>query len=209
MPQQEIAIGDISSLATPFATEAAQDGLSMRFILAVTIEDAIGDYNSDGLVDAADYTVWRDNLGAAITLPNSDPNAATPNLVDEEDYTFWKANYGFVVGQAETEFRNGSIFFDTSLPGGGALGGVAAVPEPSAALMLLVGVAGLLIGRRRSGTQVQSEHETHITQSDQDQLGVRTMSRRRRIGLAVAAIVCMLVVSSAQAATGGIRIDEL
>ena len=22
-----------------------------------------GDYNADGIVDAADYTVWRDNLG--------------------------------------------------------------------------------------------------------------------------------------------------
>ena len=34
----------------------------------------IGDYNEDGTVDAADYTVWRDNIGTpAGTLPN-DPD---------------------------------------------------------------------------------------------------------------------------------------
>lgn len=38
-----------------------------------------GDFNSDGLVDAADYTVWRDGLGTTYT---------------ESDYDVWKANFG-------------------------------------------------------------------------------------------------------------------
>ena len=29
-----------------------------------------GDYNQDGIVNAADYTVWRDNLGSPDSLPN-------------------------------------------------------------------------------------------------------------------------------------------
>ena len=33
----------------------------------------IGDYNQDGIVDAADYTVWRDHLGQTFALPNRDP----------------------------------------------------------------------------------------------------------------------------------------
>jgi fibronectin-binding autotransporter adhesin len=53
-----------------------------------------GDYNEDFIVDAADYTIWRNNLGAEITLPNSDPEAETPELVDQEEYQFWKDNYG-------------------------------------------------------------------------------------------------------------------
>src|SRR5262249_46025955 len=33
----------------------------------------IGDYNNDGKVDAADYTVWRDHLGQSFALQNRDP----------------------------------------------------------------------------------------------------------------------------------------
>lgn len=50
-----------------------------------------GDYNNDGLVDIADYTVWRDNIGAAIALPNE---SASPGIVDIDDYTAWKTNFG-------------------------------------------------------------------------------------------------------------------
>jgi hypothetical protein len=48
-----------------------------------------GDYNGNGSVDAADYTVWRDNLGSATALPNDDTPGVGPN-----DYTRWKANFG-------------------------------------------------------------------------------------------------------------------
>ncbi|TWT99962.1 hypothetical protein Pla108_09060 [Botrimarina colliarenosi] len=49
-----------------------------------------GDYNDDGIVDAADYSVWRDNLGQSVTLPNQ----ATPGTVTAADYDVWAANYG-------------------------------------------------------------------------------------------------------------------
>ena len=52
-----------------------------------------GDYNQNGVVDAADYTVWRNNLGANIALPNEDPDQ-TPGWVTAEDYGVWKANFG-------------------------------------------------------------------------------------------------------------------
>ena len=35
----------------------------------------------DGVVNAADFVVWRDNLGA-------------PGVVEESDYEVWKANFG-------------------------------------------------------------------------------------------------------------------
>ena len=53
-----------------------------------------GDYNDDGVVDAVDYTVWRNNDGSSLTLPNESPDATTPGLVDQEDYDAWAANYG-------------------------------------------------------------------------------------------------------------------
>ena len=55
---------------------------------------SIGDYNGDDGVDAADYTVWRNNLGQpGANLQNRDPaNGAGP--VSGADYTSWKNNYG-------------------------------------------------------------------------------------------------------------------
>ena len=53
-----------------------------------------GDYNLNGIVDAADYSVWLDNLGSSTVLPSESTSAATPGLVDQEDYDFWKANFG-------------------------------------------------------------------------------------------------------------------
>ena len=42
-----------------------------------------GDYNGDGIVDAADYTVWRDGLGSSYTL---------------DDYEMWKTHFGETAG---------------------------------------------------------------------------------------------------------------
>lgn len=49
-----------------------------------------GDYNNDGFVDAADYTVWRDNLNTNTSLPND----STPGTVTQADYDVWVNNFG-------------------------------------------------------------------------------------------------------------------
>ena len=54
-----------------------------------------GDYNADGVVDAADYTVWRDLLGQAAALPNE---TVTLGMVTIEDYDEWTANFGSTLG---------------------------------------------------------------------------------------------------------------
>jgi hypothetical protein len=57
-----------------------------------------GDYNFNGVVDAADYSVWRDTLGSTNDLRADGTSATTPGMpdgvVDELDYAFWKANFG-------------------------------------------------------------------------------------------------------------------
>ncbi len=50
-----------------------------------------GDFNEDGMVDAADYTVWRDNLGSNLTLPNDNGIGGT---IGTPHYDLWVANYG-------------------------------------------------------------------------------------------------------------------
>jgi hypothetical protein len=88
-----------------------------------------GDYNGDGAVDAADYTVWRDNLGASISLPNE---VVTPGAVTPEDYDEWVLRFG-----------------DSALGGSAASLSSAAVPEPNTLLIsCIAGVA--TVGIRRT-----------------------------------------------------------
>ncbi len=85
---------------------------------AVAIE---GDYNGDGFVDAADYTVWRDNLGLDAAALNG--NGSGGALVVPADYNLWKAQFG-----------NPAI--------GSAIGGVG-VPEPQSMGMLALALAAI------------------------------------------------------------------
>ena len=54
-----------------------------------------GDYNRDGVVNAADYTVWRDTLGSTTDLrANGDETGASAGKIDLADYSIWKSNFG-------------------------------------------------------------------------------------------------------------------
>ena len=78
-----------------------------------------GDYNSDGVVDAADYTVWRDTLGSTADLGADGDGNGT---VDAADYTVWANNFGSGSSAAQ------------------------AVPEPSA--LMLCGLLSIAFGLR-------------------------------------------------------------
>jgi hypothetical protein len=84
-----------------------------------------GDYNENGIVDSADYVMWRNQMGSATSLPNDD----TPG-VGEDDYTRWKTHYGMT-------FEDGGIESDSA--GGGSL----SVPEPSTRLLACCGLLAL------------------------------------------------------------------
>ena len=51
------------------------------------------DFNSDGAIDAADYTVWRDNLGntgaAGLAVGRE-----SYGVVDSGDYLVWRTQFG-------------------------------------------------------------------------------------------------------------------
>jgi hypothetical protein len=85
-----------------------------------------GDYSGNGVVDAADYVVWRNTVNAAgINQPaDGDQNRAVNSL----DYDFWRAKFGQTSGSAV-----GASTF-------------ASVPEPST-LVLAVPILLFLLAR--------------------------------------------------------------
>jgi len=90
-----------------------------------------GDYNGDGVVNAADYTVWRNNHGSEDDY-HGDGN--DDGIVDDNDYDVWRNGFGMVLDGG----GNGG-------PGPGGAG--AAVPEPAAAGLVLIGSTILLMCR--------------------------------------------------------------
>ena len=62
-----------------------------------------GDYNGDGIVDAADYTVWRDSVGqtgANLAADGTGPSGTPDGVVDDLDYQFWVDHFGPLQSEA-------------------------------------------------------------------------------------------------------------
>jgi hypothetical protein len=81
-----------------------------------------GDYNGNLVVDAADYTVWRDTLGQTV-VPKTFADGSGNGTIDNADYSFWVSHFGTVLPAA----------------GSGAAEGIAA-PEPRTAPLIAVGL---------------------------------------------------------------------
>lgn len=65
--------------------------------LTLVEDDAGGDYNGDGVVDAADYAVWRDTVGSQTSLA---ADGDGDGQVDAGDYHLWRESY--LAATAET-----------------------------------------------------------------------------------------------------------
>ena len=56
-----------------------------------------GDYNRDGVVDAADYVVWRKTLGTTGVPAFSGADGDGDTTIDQDDYGVWRAHFGMTV----------------------------------------------------------------------------------------------------------------
>lgn len=71
-------------------------------LFASSAVDALrGDFNGDGVVDAADYTVWRDGLG---------------EFFDASHFDVWKSNFGSTIGGSGAGNESPSVPEPGSLP---------------------------------------------------------------------------------------------
>ena len=121
-----LGLGDMPGL--PSGLKWDLDTEANRVLLSV-VPGLAGDYNGNGIVDSADYVVWRKSLDQVGNDLPADGNS--DGRVNEEDLGFWRSRFG------------------NSLGGGSALVGIA-VPEPGAALVVFVGFTLVLLRGRKS-----------------------------------------------------------
>lgn len=89
-----------------------------------------GDYNGNGTVDAADYTVWRDTLGQVGAGLAADGNAS--GTIDGGDFDVWRARFGQTAPSAAVAAARSTN----------------AVPEPAAIVLMVAAAAGAALLHR-------------------------------------------------------------
>jgi fibronectin-binding autotransporter adhesin len=95
---------------------------------AAAVGSLPGDYNQNGVVDAADYVLWRANVGQpAGTLPND----TAGGTIGDGQYALWRSSFGNHSGA------------------GSGLSDGSAVPEPGSLGLLLLGLIGMAARGKR------------------------------------------------------------
>jgi hypothetical protein len=118
----------ISSPGNPVSNlvPLTNDEFAMRQFLYPSLERDVvvtGDYNGDGVVDAADYTVWRDTFGQTVFWEGDGADGDQSGMIDQGDYEFWKQHYGDVIAAP--------------------MGLGSAVPEPTSAWLAILSIAAI------------------------------------------------------------------
>jgi hypothetical protein len=99
-------------------------------VLSVVGPGVAGDYNQNGVVDAADYVVWRNSMNDTGSGLAADGNG--DQVVDQQDYAVWHSNFG------NTSAAISSVTITT-----------AGVPEAGSWLFALISACGLALSRKR------------------------------------------------------------
>ena len=101
----------------------------MDSIVVNTFGDPVpGDYNVNGVVDAADYVLWRKGGPLANELDN-------PGIVNAADYNVWRVRFG-------------------NSAGSGAAATI--IPESSTLLFTFTALAQLITHRRRPASYIRA-----------------------------------------------------
>jgi hypothetical protein len=126
----DLLLGELP-MGLAWSFSADETSISVEIVSAVLS----GDFNGDGVVDASDYSVWRNNLGSPTEASINHAGNGIDG-VDAGDYLVWKQHYGDIFG-----------------PGAGGL--FVTVPEPSGLGIgiTVLGVALMAFRRQIVGKQ--------------------------------------------------------
>lgn len=126
------AVGSISGSMALASAPALAGGMRWELVIqpnsVVLSVVATGDYNGNGVVDSADYVLWRNQHGQTGAGLAADGNGS--GTVDRADYDIWRGRFGNVVGV-------------------NSAAAAVAVPEPVSVALLCTGAAVLLGCRRK------------------------------------------------------------
>jgi hypothetical protein len=92
-----------------------------------------GDYNRNGVVDAADYVQWRNTRGQNVASGSGADGSGNGNI-DQDDYTIWRSKFGNASSSAAGSLVDGLI---------------TAVPETSGSVLATVAYLFALCARRK------------------------------------------------------------
>ncbi len=122
------------------AAEQVAQFYQLDLAAASLLPPLIGDFNANGLVDAADYTLWRDQEGQSLTAYTGADHTGDGH-VDAADYALWQTHYGESLSSLAV-----------------------AVPEPSAFMMALMTMRFLAPSRRRNAMPKKAASPTRAHQ---------------------------------------------
>jgi gluconolactonase len=103
-------------------------GISLYSVHLNIATPATGDYNGNGVVDAADYVVWRDTVGSTT---NFAADGTGDHVIDQADYDWWVGKFA-AAGSAS-----------------GSTGRQNAIPEPGTFALAAIALLSLLCLRLR------------------------------------------------------------
>jgi hypothetical protein len=118
-------IGYTASIKNLFFDSQGEPFVSYKLI-------PMGDFNSDGVVDSADYVVWRHQLGDLVAS-GSGADANGNGVVDNEDIQVWRKHFGKVIP--------GFVAATSSA--------TSPTPEPSALSLAVIAAFAAITTRRR------------------------------------------------------------
>ena len=87
-----VNIADLSLTEQQYG--ASEEDFAAAWALARSLVPLSGDYNGDGVVDAADYVVWRKGIGVEPTTDN---------------YNYWRTHFGQTAGGGSVTNSHGTV----------------------------------------------------------------------------------------------------
>jgi hypothetical protein len=127
-------------LGNAFRVGMPQD-LTFKY-LVVSEQPLDADFNGSGFVDGADFLTWQRGLGTTTGATKAAGDADGDADVDGDDLAIWKSEFGDGVFSGPGTPVNGFVRYVS--------GPATAVPEASSIVLVGIGLATLIAGRRKT-----------------------------------------------------------